>query len=217
MTFSPNRDSFLSAMSADCIPEGRSGPWYILKRLFPIPTSSVRADKEVTLPAGEYTFLYRWTEDTWANEPPGVVVMEDTPFELSTHLGFILQAHGKVLVTGLGLGCVVRGLLANQNVKHVTCIENSKDVLKLVAPHMPKRRLTIIEADARAWTAENRKPFDCAWHDLWTDRSKGEPHLDAWHTEILINCRGTVKRQGAWAFNRNLKESLIRWGFPWIG
>lgn len=207
----------LEAMKAGSIPEGLAGLWYIMKLDIADDRLSTRHGKAVLLPAGKYTFLYRLTDATLHHDPPGEVVMEDTPFELQTHLGFVMNAHGRVLVTGLGLGCVVRGLLQNPDVQHITCIENSKDVLQLVAPHMPTDRLTIIEADALKWTAENKEPFDCAWHDLWTDREKGEPHLDRWHAKLFANCRRTVKRQGAWAFDRLAKKILLRRGFQWMG
>jgi len=207
----------LTAMRAEAIPAGWSGLWYITKSSFTQPTPSVRHKTKVIVPSGIYTFLYRLTDATLHHDPPGEVVMEDTPFELQTHLGFVLHARGKVLVTGLGLGCVIRGLLANPNVQHVTCIEDSEDVLNLVAPHMPRERLTIIKADALTWTAENKESFDCAWHDLWTDRGNGEPHLDHWHAALLMNCRHTVKQQGAWAFDRRAKKYLIKSGFQWMG
>lgn len=136
--------------------------------------------------------------------------MEDTPFELKKHLSFMLQAHGRVLVTGLGLGCVVRGLLANPNVDHVTCIERSSDVLKLVEPYMPQDRLTIIQADALEWTKTNKERFDFAWHDIWTDRDQGEPHLDLWHTHLIFNCLDKVGRQGAWNYNRTARRLIAR-------
>jgi spermidine synthase len=82
---------------------------------------------------------------------------------------------------------------------------------------MPKERITIIEADALEWTANNKESFDCAWHDLWTDRGAGEPHLDLWHMRMMINCRATVKRQGAWAFAREVKQRMLKRGFQWIG
>jgi len=212
-----NKNDYLAAMKADAIPMGWSDLWYIVKSNFTDPTPSIRHKKPVVVPPGTYTFLYRLTDATLYCDPPGEVVMEDTPFELQTHLGFIMQARGRVLVTGLGLGCVVRGLLANPDVQHVTCIEDSEDVLKLVGPHMPKERLTILEADALEWTAKNTEPFDCAWHDLWTDRGNGEPHLDHWHARLLMNCWKTVQRQGAWAFDRQIKKRMIQRGFPWIG
>lgn len=128
----------------------------------------------------------------------------------------MLMARGRVLVSGLGLGCVVRGLLANPKVCHVTCVENSPDVLKLVGPHLPADRLTIVEADALEWTCEAlpllTTRYDFAWHDIWTDRAAGEPHLDLWHTRLLCNCADYVTFQGAWSYDRVAKRLLKRRG-----
>jgi hypothetical protein len=212
-----NTDNILAAMKADGIPEGWSGRWFVKKLIIPKALSGTRNEKQETVLPGIYTFLRCLTDATLYNDQPGEVVMEDTPFELRTHLGFILRARGKVLVTGLGLGCVVRGLLANPAVEHVTCIENSRDVLALVSPHMPKEKLTLIHADALEWTANNLEKFDCAWHDLWTNPEQGEPHLDIWHARLILNCRDTVKRQGAWAFERTFKRQLKQHGLHWIG
>lgn len=201
-------DNLLLAARADEIPEGWAGLWFI-KKVKSRVRLVTRCDGRIDiLPPGTYTHLFRMTDSTLHLEPPGTVVMEDTPFELRKHLSFMTQASGDVLVTGLGLGCVVRGLLANPAVKHVTCIEKSSDVLKLVAPHMPKERLTIIQADALEWTKTNKVRFDYAWHDLWTDRDSGEPHLDLWHTWLIFNCLPTVKRQGAWNYNRIARRLL---------
>lgn len=207
----------MTAMKGDAIPEGWSGLWFIRKRSIPNWLSSERHGHPVEVPPGDYTFLHRLTDATVYAEPAGECVMEDTPLELATHLGFVMRARGKVLITGLGLGCVVRGLLANPNVEHVTCIENSKDVLKLVAPHMPSGRLEIIEAEAIQWTAQNKTRFDAAWHDILADRDKGQPHLDLLHGELLVNCRETVERQGAWSFDKAMKRVLLRRGFQWVG
>lgn len=213
----PDKSLILSAMKAYAIPEGDMGLWYIVKAAVPSPTVAFRHGKFVRLPADTYTMLYRLTASTLRNAQPGEVVMEDTPFELRTHLGFAMQAYGRVLVSGLGLGCVVRGLLANPNVEHVTVLENSEDVLKLVAPHMPTERLTIIEADALEWTKQTTERFDCAWHDVWTNKDAGEPHLDIWHVRLFHNCKNIVAKQGAWHFDRNCKNAMIRQGFPWLG
>jgi hypothetical protein len=209
--------NYLDAMKATAIPEAWSGVWFVAKLKMPNCRVTPRHGKPVVLPCGTYTYLKRLTDSTLYQIPPGDVVMEDTPFELRTHLGFVLHAYGKVLVTGLGLGCVIRGLLANDKVEHITCIENSSDVLTLVAPYMPTDRLTIIEADALKWTAQNKEHFDCGWHDLWTNRDEGEPHLDVWHTRLINNCRETVRQQGAWAYSREMKRYLQKFNFPWIG
>lgn len=208
-------EAYLLDMRAISIPEAWSGLWYVKKYVYENTRYGNRAGKLVALHPGTYTYLFTLTDSTIQNM--GELVMEDTPFELRTHLGFVMHAYGNVLVTGLGLGCVVRGLLTNPRVEHVTCIENSPDVINLVAPYMPIEGLTIVEADALKWTAKNKQKFDCAWHDLWTNRDKGEPHLDVWHTRLMVNCQQTVKHQGAWALRKEAKSLLIRRGFPWIG
>lgn len=208
---------YLETMKADAIPAGWAKLWFVHKFTVDKDTLTNRHGKAIVLPAGVYTYLRYLTEATLYDDQPGSVVMEDTPFELATHLGFVMHAHGNVLVTGLGLGCVLRGLLKNPNVNHITCIENSKDVLKLVSPHMPTDRLTIVEADALQWALTNKQQFDCAWHDLWTNREKGEPHLDLWHQRLFMHCRTYVKQQGAWAFDRRAKTLLRKHGFQWIG
>jgi len=133
--------------------------------------------------------------------------MDDSDRELRTHLDFMLRAKGRVLITGLGLGCVVRGCLANPAVEQVTCIERDQSVLKLVAPYMPKTpRLEIIKADALKWCEATEEKFDCAWHDLWSDPDKEEPHLQVNHSHLLAMLADKVGYQGAWAFPREQKR-----------
>jgi hypothetical protein len=215
-----DKAQILSAMRADSIPAAWHGRWFVQKIDITKPYSGQRLAKDILLPTGRYTFLKCLTDSTMYADPPGETVMEDTPFELSTHLEFIRRAFGSVLVTGLGLGCVIRGLLTNPLVTQITCIENSPDVLALVNPYMPSSEipLVIIQADALEWTATNTLRFDCAWHDVWTDRSSGEPHLDLWHFQLLKNCRRFASRQGAWGFDRAFRRTLIQKKFVnWIG
>ena len=212
----PDAAIYLSAMKAEAVPEGSSGLWLVHKVNLPKGKLTLHEGEWIDTPPGEYTWLRRLTDATI--HLMGEIVMEDTPHELKTHLGFVMRAYGRVLVTGLGLGCVVRGLLENPRIEHITCIEDSPDVLKLVLPYMPLTdRLTIIEAEALKWTAQNKVAFDCAWNDLWTNRDDGEPHLDIWHTQLFTDCRGMVKHQGAWGFHRAAKRLLIKHGFQWMG
>jgi hypothetical protein len=200
------KDALLKAARADSIPDGESGLWTVKKVVLAQNLLTRRQGKLVELAAGTYTKLLAGTSGSLMQG--GEVVMEDTPYELRTHLDFMLRARGRVLITGLGLGCVVRGCLANPNVEHVVCIERSKDVLKLVGPHMPKKRLTIILADALKWVPQHAgDQFDCAWHDLWTNEDQGEPHLQVWHSHLLASLAGQVAFQGAWAFPRSQRRA----------
>lgn len=195
--------SILDACRADNIPLGESGLWYVKKWEIDKDLPVMKHGREIVVPAGYYTNLHRWTDST-IHLTDGELVMTDMQDELVTHLEFILRAKGRVLVTGLGLGCCVRGLLANPAVTGVTVIENSPDVLKLVQPHMPDDpRLAIVEAEARDWCSRHAANFDSVWHDVWTDTDAGEPHLAVVHSDLLVKtCRGT-KLIGAWAFPRH--------------
>jgi hypothetical protein len=192
------KKQILKAAKADSIPEGTSGLWIVKKVVIKKALKQNRNGVYTWIIPGTYTHLIRITMAKLNQWPPGEVVMEDTSFELHKHLNFMLRSHGQVLVTGLGLGCVVRGCLANPNVRHITCIEKNQNVLNLVEPYMPTNNLTIIKADALEWCKDNKKHFDCAWHDLWTNRENGEPHLTAWHIRLLFYCKKNVNFQGAW-------------------
>lgn len=204
------KEQILKACSAERIPEGASGLWHIKKlnlskQLFVEKPNS--GGKGETLPPGVWTSLFRYTES--AMHTYGEMVMHDFPNEIHTHMIFMLKAKGNVLVSGLGLGCVARGLLANPSVSKVTVLENSTDVLKLVGIHMEKSdRLEIIFAEAEDWIKKNNQmEFDCAWHDLWTDTDKGEPHLQVKHATLLAELHGRVRFQGAWNFPRDQRRA----------
>lgn len=185
----------LSAMSAESIPYGSQGLWSVAPLFVKDSTDGVAA--------GLYTRLSSITMAS-AHTPPGETVMIDHLPELRTHLEFILRAQGRVLVCGLGLGCVVRGLLANPNVTRVDVIERSADVLSLVAPHMPRdRRLKIHVGDAREIDIDGE--WDDAGHDLWSD-GENDPHLHVMHAQTMHHWHKRVGRQFAWQFPRHQRR-----------
>lgn len=209
----------LAAAKADSIPAGAHVLWHIKKLTLSRDVEATKDGKMVRVPAGNYTQLWRWTEETVRNyfpdgvdQWPGELVMTDSPDELNTHLNFMLKAHGRVLITGLGLGCVIRGCLANPRVTHVVCIERDVSVLKLVKPWMPTERLTILQADAVRWVRNNikRQYFDCVWHDLWSDPDENEPVLALTHSDLFCLCARNVGFQGAWAFPKVQKRIWAR-------
>lgn len=216
------KNKLLAAAKAESIPAGAKVLWEIRKINLAKDVIAPRDGKLIGVPAGSYTQLWRWTKKSLANfmnaggdrafAEPGELVMTDQPEELNTHLDFMLKAHGRVLITGLGLGCVIRGCLANNRVRHVVCIERDPHVLALVKPHMPTERLTILQADAIRWVKNNidRQKFDCAWHDLWSDPDANEPHLQVNHAELFVKCFDHVGFQGAWAFPKAHKRTWQR-------
>jgi len=201
-------------MRADAIPAGGEVLWAVRKRSQSELVIPYCQEHGVGLYDEEYTFLHRYTEETI--NKGGEVVMEDTPAELSRHLNFVLKAQGRVLVSGLGLGCVVRGLLCKEDVEKVVVVERDQAVLDLVASHMPQDgRLEIIQ-DCAIKYSTYRERYDFAWHDIWSDPDAGEPHLSRSHLEIMKNSLRWTPKQGAWGFDRWLLAALSRKSW-WYG
>jgi len=100
----------------------------------------------------------------------GSIVMSNTPAEINDHRYFIHKAEGNILIAGLGLGVVLTGLLQKEEVKSITVIEKSIDVIKLVAPTFAtEKRVRIIKADIFEWKPPKNFKYDYIWHDIWND------------------------------------------------
>lgn len=159
-----------------------------------------------------YTILYRQTPGT-LHRPPGDVVMEDSLRELMQHAPIWLAAHGRVLITGLGLGCVVRGLLASPRVEHIDVVEICPDILKYVGPEFANNpRVALHHGDALTYDFGPGVHWDCAWHDLYVDDSAIELHLA--HATLLHQYKNRIPKQGAWKLPRPLKRL---WRRPLLG
>ena len=139
--------------------------------------------------------------------------MEDSAFELRKHLPIWMAARGRVLVTGLGLGCVVRGLLAKPEVEQIDVVEIDDDILRVVGPEFAKDpRVTLHHGDALEIDLAGR--FDFAWHDLWTEGDG----LHQLHVALLMRFSNRCGPQGAWAFPRFAARLISRnTNFPLLG
>ena len=155
----------------------------------------------------DQTLLCRWTAAT-IKRGRGEIVMEDSFAELSRHLPIWFAARGRVLVTGLGLGCVVRGLRANPDVERVDVVEIDADIIRVIWPEFrDDDRLHIHHGDALKieWSPDSR--WDFAWHDLWTE---GKRHLQVLHSELIQKHWHQCPRQGAWGWPREMKRRMFR-------
>ncbi len=103
-----------------------------------------------------------------------------TPVDLDTCDDAIAKAHGDVITFGLGLGYYAYMVARLPEVKSITVIEKSPDVIRLfnecILPHfINPEKLTVIQADAFEY-AEREMPkrhFDLAFVDTWRDASDG--------------------------------------------
>ena len=142
------------------VPDGVSGKWSVStftveKEELSQMLSMMKYGRGV--PAGTYKRLMRG----------GATIMSNTPDEISDFLGFLYKAKGSILINGLGLGVTLKALAEKPEVTDITVIENSEDVIKLVAPYYTDPKITIIQADAFTWNPPKGKIYDCVWHDIW--------------------------------------------------
>lgn len=154
-----------------------------------------------SVPAGEYTRLL----------VDGGIMMSDTPDELRDHIGPVRSAIGTCLVSGLGLGCVVKGMLEKKKedgsyaVDKVVVLEINEHVIKLVEPHLRKiygDRLDVRNVDALKYKPPMGERYDYAWHDIWpTICEDNLKTMSTLHRKYGRRC----DRQGSWQRDRLLR------------
>jgi hypothetical protein len=189
-------DRFLAAARVPLTLEPQAfGQWEILRQDLDGVSAFVAGCRTMTV-------LTRWTEAT-LHKTHGEVVMEDSLRELRRHVPIWLAAKGRVLKTGLGLGCVVRGLLAKPEVEHVDVVEIDADIIRVIgAEFRDEPRVEIHHADALTWDFGDRR-WDCAWHDIWCPGNHG---LELLHAELIARFLSAAGGQGAWAFPREVSR-----------
>lgn len=139
------------------LPEMQKGAWKV-ERFTTDRTDWSSLFHGRAVPVGEtYTRLMR----------DNVLVMSDTPAEMHDHRDPVDFARGSCLLSGLGLGMVLKNILLKPYVTDVTVIEVSQDLIDLISPFYIDPRVTIICADALAYRPPRGKHYNMVWHDIW--------------------------------------------------
>lgn len=200
----PNVNEYLAAMRVPPeIPEWAEGMW-CMHRLTLHNMIWRHSNTNRLIPSGTYTMLKRCTEATLHLQSfEWECVMEDTLIELRRHLPIALHASGRVLVTGLGLGCVVRGLLLNPRVEHIDVVEIDPTILARIGPSLEgNARVTLHLGDALTFSWPKGTRWNYAWHDVWCENGS----LHVLHAELMMRYADIARRQGAWQFPRETKR-----------
>lgn len=108
------------------------------------------------IPVGEYIKL---TND-------GECVMSDTPMEKRTNMNFVANAHGKVLIGGLGIGLILLAIQDNEEVEKITVVEKNKEVIELVGNQLPlNNKVEIVNADIFDYVPTEK--YNTIYFDIW--------------------------------------------------
>lgn len=142
-------------------------------QLFAVNEISVDDDYKETLNIGffekefSYTALFE-NKDLW---------MSVNPNEIETMRSPILNAHGNVLVLGLGMGYISYMISQKDNVHSVTIVERNQNNIDAIKKYIGKellanKKVKIIHADALKFM-ETVRDFDYIYADLWFNPEDG--------------------------------------------
>lgn len=163
-------------------------------------------------PPGHYVSLQRRPtkseSEEWYGMREWIVVMSDTPDEINDHAEMLLWAEGRVLVHGLGLGCVVHGLLTKDTVTSIDVVEVDPDVIALMAPYITDPRVTIHQGDCATFKWPPGTRWNYVWHDIWSEISPYNLSDDETaehgisYATLHRKFGGRCDYQFSWAFHR---------------
>lgn len=191
---------------------GSRGEWSIHRVLLPHRDHAVPDERPdcFRYRPGSYTELRKG----------GITYMTDLYDEWWTQLPAIERARasgGRILITGLGLGMVVREILCNpsrrSDVQEVVVIENAAEVIELVAPSLVAEfgaLVRVIEADAFSWSPPIAGRFDVVWHDIWPDPNAAA--VDEEMNRLREHHAPWSAWQGFWP--QTYREALSQPNFP---
>ena len=132
----------------------------------------------------------------------GELWMTDAEFECQTNYDIAYHSRGDILIAGLGLGLIIGPMLEREQVRSVTVLEKSPDVIALIGPHYDSLKLTIIEADVHEWQPP-KKAYDFIYFDIWADVPNSDNRAEI--TALKKRYRTALKAGGktsAWCENR---------------
>jgi hypothetical protein len=163
------------------IPEARSGKLAIVHKVRPAGTRIPQCNVRTRLIGGHsapdlvFDFDTKWHR---LEDDDRGLWMTDDPIEQWQIDRELRGMRGNVLVGGLGLGYAATVLARRSTVRNVTVIENSPDVIKLVAPHIAHPKITVICADLFDWlkvtkSIEHSAPWNYAFYDIWQSDGLG--------------------------------------------
>lgn len=96
----------------------------------------------------------------------GSVVMSDTDMEKRTNANFVRNAHGNVLIGGLGIGLILLAIQDKPEVEKIVVVEKHKEVIDLVKDQLPLNgKVDVVNADV--WEYTPAEKFNTIYMDIW--------------------------------------------------
>lgn len=134
-------------------------------------------------------------------EIDGEIWMVDDPLHWIGMQRLAEHSEGRVLVGGLGLGLVIHALDKNPKVKEVDVAEINKDVIDLIKPLIPMRKVKIHNRNVLEMASDR---YDTVILDLWVYSENSGIDRGQMYTEMIET----------WAFFKatNPESKVYVWG-----
>ena len=96
----------------------------------------------------------------------GSVVMSDTDMEKRTNANFVRNAHGNVLIGGLGIGLILLAIQDKPEVEKIVVVEKHREVIDLVKDQLPlNEKVEVVNADVFEYMPQEK--FNTIYMDIW--------------------------------------------------
>lgn len=111
-------------------------------------------------------------------------MVDDPPQQRAMEI-YAANAHGRVLVAGLGLGLILHELAKNHQVTQVTVVEKSPEVGALVGDYLPSLpEFVILLDDFYYFINSDNNSWDTILVDLWVSGSE-EEKMQLFYQQVL--------------------------------
>jgi hypothetical protein len=144
-------------------------------------------------------------------------VMSNTQMEQHTNMEFIRNAHGDVLIGGLGIGMILLAIQDLPQVNSILVLEKYQEVIDLVADQLPLNdKVKIIQADIFEY--EPTQKFNTIYLDIWNNANnrtiyeKEQRPLRMRYRKYLVPKKEDANRWiDCWMYKHNRDEDFS-WG-----
>lgn len=163
----------------DIIPEGSSGNCQI--EYFSVSEKDADFQSRMSIYSRDYLGRHIDSGDFIRLMVNKDIMFSDCGGERYSNYEIVHNAHGKVLIAGLGLGMVLTTIVPKPEVERVVVVEISQDVINLVEPHIRNylgklsQKLEIVKSDIYEYVPTGK--FNTIFFDIWGNYS-GDTYED---------------------------------------
>lgn len=133
----------------------------------------------------------------------GQVIMSDTDIEKRTNQEFVMNAHGDVLIGGLGIGLILMAIQDKEDVRTITVLEKSKEIIQMVGEQLNlNEKVKIIKTNVFEWEPEEKECFNTIYMDIWSYINE-----DIYYNEMVP----LIEKYQRYLDSKDLNKSITCW------